>query len=204
MPTLGDAPSPKKRGRPRAKPDLPKSLPLSDRSEPAFEQAHVDLVLKLAQLGTTEDRIANVIGISQNTFRQWCEEHSDFMQALKEGRDYSDANVANFLYRRATGYEHKAVKIFCDPKTGAREIVDYVEHYPPDTTACIFWLKNRRPDLWRDRIEHTGKDGGAIKTEQTLKVDALAPDDRDVLRSLLQAAMPEDERELAARREKMQ
>jgi len=67
-----------------------------------------------------------------------------------------------------------------------------------------WFLSKLLPKVFGDRIALTGADGGAIKTEQMLKVDALAPDDRDVLRSLLQAAMPEDERELAARREKMQ
>jgi hypothetical protein len=48
------------------------------------------------------------------------------------------------------------VKIVADAKTGAEHIVPYTEHYPPDTTACIFWPKNRRRDKWRDKheIEH--------------------------------------------------
>ena len=51
------------------------------------------------------------------------------------------------------------MKIVADAKTGTEHIVPYTERYPPDTTAAIFWLKNRRPDLWRDkhRIEHSGQ-----------------------------------------------
>ena len=64
--------------------------------------------------------------------------------------DAAFAEVAEKLFRRATGYSHEAVKIVADAKTKEQHIVPYVEHYPPDTTACIFWLKNRRPEAWRD------------------------------------------------------
>lgn len=79
----------------------------------------------------------------------------------------ADANVGRALYQRACGYSHKAVKIFADMKTGAEKIVPYIEHYPPDTVACIFWLKNRRPDLWRDmsRVEHGGPNSKPIQIE---------------------------------------
>ncbi len=191
-------------GAPRKRPQTPAQLAEPSPPLDLFEPKHAELAYQLCLLGADNARVAAIFGITAPTFERWRKEFPEFDSALKRGKDEADGVIALSLYGRAKGYSHQAVKIFCDPKTGAREIVDYVEHYPPDTTACIFWLKNRRPDLWRDRIEHTGKDGGAIKTEQTLKVDALAPDDRDVLRSLLQAAMPEDERDLAARREKMQ
>ena len=60
------------------------------------------------------------------------------------------------LYERANGYSYDAVKIFMP--TGAKKPVyaPYVEHVPPDVTACIFWLKNRDPQHWRDsqQLEH--------------------------------------------------
>jgi hypothetical protein len=84
----------------------------------------------------------------------------------------ADAEVAERLYRRALGYEHSSVKIFADPKTGAQLVVPYTERFPPDTTACITWLKNRRPDLWRDRTEVTGKNGGPVLVAHTA-IEAL-------------------------------
>jgi hypothetical protein len=72
----------------------------------------------------------------------------------------ADAEVAEKLFKRATGYSHDAVKIFNDQ--GAPLQVPYTEHYPPDTTACIFWLKNRRPDLWRDKVEQQLEHSGGI------------------------------------------
>lgn len=64
--------------------------------------------------------------------------------------------VSKRLYSRALGYSHKATKIFLRAGDSEPTLVEYTEHYPPDTTACIFWLKNRQPRKWRDRqeIEH--------------------------------------------------
>jgi hypothetical protein len=63
--------------------------------------------------------------------------------------------VERSLYECANGYSDDAVKIFCD-KNGNVTKVPYQEHVPPDVTACIFWLKNRKPADWRDvqNVEH--------------------------------------------------
>jgi len=65
------------------------------------------------------------------------------------GREEADAKVAASLYHRANGYSHKAEKIAFD-KDGNELRAEYVEHYPPDTASMIFWLKNRRHDLWKN------------------------------------------------------
>lgn len=66
------------------------------------------------------------------------------------------------LYRRANGYDQPSEKIFCYEGEVVR--ADTSTHIPPDTTAAIFWLKNRRPDLWRDKHvqEHELPDGAAF------------------------------------------
>jgi hypothetical protein len=64
--------------------------------------------------------------------------------------------VAESLLHRAKGYSHDAVKIFNDRETGVTQ-VPYIERYPPDTTAAIFWLKNRQPAIWRDKTETNHK-----------------------------------------------
>ena len=73
------------------------------------------------------------------------------MESLTRSKAEADAQVEQSLYRRATGYSHKSEKIF----NFQGEIIraQTVEHYPPDTTAMIYWLKNRQPDKWRDRRE---------------------------------------------------
>lgn len=125
---------------------------------------------KLCRLGATDRELADFFGVVEATIYTWKATHPSFLEATKSGKEIADAEVADKLFRRATGYSHPAVKIFNDQ--GAPMVVDYVEHYAPDTTAAIFWLKNRRPDLWRDvnRQEVTGKDGGPIDVRKSVEM----------------------------------
>jgi hypothetical protein len=118
---------------------------------------------KLCKLGATDRDLAGFFDVDERTINRWKIEHEDFCQSLKLGKEEADKRVEQSLYRRATGYSHDAVKIFNDE--GAPLVVPYVEHYPPDTTACIFWLKNRKPAEWRDKVEqeHTGSTELAIR-----------------------------------------
>lgn len=116
---------------------------------------------KLCLLGATDKELADFFQISTGTLHNWKNDHPEFLSSLKEGKDLADAVVAEKLFKRATGYEHKAVKIVADAKTKDEHVVEYTERYPPDTTACIFWLKNRQRDKWRDKVEteHSGNIG---------------------------------------------
>jgi hypothetical protein len=105
----------------------------------------------LSLLGLTDAEIATHFEVTEQTINNWKKEHEEFSLALKAGKEEADAKVAKSLYRRALGYSHKAVKIVADAKTGSEHVVPYTEHYPPDTTAAIFWLKNRKSSLWRDK-----------------------------------------------------
>jgi hypothetical protein len=71
--------------------------------------------------------------------------------------------VKRSLYQKAVGYSHESVKIYADPKTGDVVQVPYIEHFPPDTTAGIFWLKNRKPKEWKDKLDHELTGEVAIK-----------------------------------------
>lgn len=116
-------------------------------------------------LGAKNVELAAFLQISTSTLDAWMNEHPEFKQAVKEGREEADNKVARSLYKRALGYKHKAVKIM--QHMGAPVVVDYVEHYPPDPASMIFWLKNRRPDLWREKVdvEHSGN----VSIKETLK-----------------------------------
>lgn len=114
---------------------------------------------KLTNLGATDREVAEFLEVAESTLYEWKHQHPEFSESLKLGKEEADNRVEQSLYRRATGYSFDAVKIF-PPKTwsegdsvkiGEPVIVPYVEHVPPDTTACIFWLKNRRKKDWRDR-----------------------------------------------------
>lgn len=120
----------------------------------AYRDEYARQAYHLALLGATDVDLAAAFDVDVSTVERWKNRHAAFRGALKKGKAQADANVAKSLYRRALGYSHKAVKIVADARTGAEHIVDYVERYPPDTVAAIFWLKNRRPDLWRDKQSH--------------------------------------------------
>lgn len=129
----------------------------------------VEQAKKLCRLGATNQEMADFFEVGRDTIQHWLRDNEEFKQACKDGKALADAKVAEALYRRALGYKAKAVKHFVDKG----EILEahYIEHYPPDTTACIFWLKNRRPDAWRDQISSQSPTGE--KTEPISITDRL-------------------------------
>lgn len=121
---------------------------------------------KFARLGATDKDLASVFEVSLSTIEAWKRDKVEFLNALKRGKMIADAEVATKLFHRATGYEHPEDDIrtvsMGDGAGSEIVITPTVKHYPPDTTAAIFWLKNRRPDLWRDKVHQE------ISVDQTL------------------------------------
>lgn len=124
-----------------------------------YREEYNEQVEKLCKLGATDKEIADFFEVTEQTINNWKTDYPAFFESIKKGKTLADANVADRLYQRAMGYTHDAVKIF--PDGGKDEggnktplIVPYQEHYPPDTVAAIFWLKNRQKDKWRDKQEH--------------------------------------------------
>jgi hypothetical protein len=119
----------------------------------------------LCESGATDLELADQLGISLSTLKNWKGAHPDFLAALKPAKDVADERVERSLFHKANGYTFDAEEVFQHQGKIVRATVR--KHVPPDTTACIFWLKNRRPDLWRDRssLEHSGPNGGPIQTE---------------------------------------
>ena len=115
-----------------------------------YREEYTEQALKLCRLGATDRELADFFDVSEQTINAWKDTQPEFLESLKEGKAKADAEVADKLFRRATGYSHEAVKVFLPSGTTEPIYAPYIERYAPDTTACIFWLKNRRPDLWRD------------------------------------------------------
>jgi len=148
---------------------MPRGRPSSYKPEYA-EQAY-----KLCLLGAVDKEMADFFGVAESTFNLWKKEHKEFSESLKRGKIFADANVADRLYQRAMGYEHddvelKVVSLGGNMGSEVQEC-EVRKYYPPDTTAAIFWLKNRKKDQWRDKqeTEITGKDGGPIQIETLLE-----------------------------------
>lgn len=143
---------PKAATKRQVKPKRGRGRPSSYR--PEFDQH----AYRLCLLGMTDVELAKFFGVSEPALNRWKSRHPNFRKSMVAGRDQADAKVAHKLYRRALGYSHKAVKIFCN-KDGEITEAPYIEHYPPDTAAASLWLRNRQPARWRDKqeIEHSGK-----------------------------------------------
>lgn len=111
---------------------------------------------KLCKLGATDAQLADFFEVAVSTINLWKVQYKAFSESIKVPKAEADERVEQSLYRRALGYEHDETDI---------RVVDHAiiktptrKHYPPDTTAAIFWLKNRRPEQWRDKqeVEHSG------------------------------------------------
>lgn len=130
----------------------------------AYKAEYVQQAKKLTELGATDREVAEFFEVTERTIYRWQHEHPEFCQALKVGKDVADDRVEKSLYRRAIGYSHDAVKIM--QHQGTEVVIPYVEHTPPDVTACIFWLKNRRKGQWRDRIDHANDPDNPLPAPQ--------------------------------------
>lgn len=103
-----------------------------------------------ARDGLTDKQISHNIGISEQTLNVWKNKYPSFSESLKKGKEIVDMEVENALLKKATGY---TIQLNKQKVTKDGDVVDIVEeiHITPDTTAQIFWLKNRKPDKWRDK-----------------------------------------------------
>lgn len=124
-----------------------------------------------ARDGLSEREIAHNIGVTQDTFISWKKKCPEITAYLKKGREVADRIVENSLFKRANGFEYSETteERVLNPKTGKFEMVvtkKVNKVVLPDTTAEIFWLKNRKPDVWRDRRE-------VDSTEAIEKLDSI-------------------------------
>ena len=103
-----------------------------------------------ARDGLTDEQIAHNIGIATGTLYEWKKEHAEIAEALKKGKEVADIEVENALYKRAVGYDYEETKVEVEAN-GKKKITKFTRHVAPDVTAQIFWLKNRKPEKWRDK-----------------------------------------------------
>lgn len=131
-----------------------------------------------ARDGLTDEQIARNIGITPKTLYEWKNRFRELSEALKKGKEVVDRQVENALLKRALGYSYEEVT----HERKYNKEKDEIELVPvkvvtkqvaPDTTAQIFWLKNRRPDKWRDRKELDANVNHSNNPFQELSVDEL-------------------------------
>ena len=104
-----------------------------------------------ARDGLTDEQVAYNMGINRATLYRWKEKYCDIYDALKRGKEVVDRQVENALLKRALGYEYTETTREYIPELDEMKTTKKVtKQVAPDTTAQIFWLKNRKPDKWRD------------------------------------------------------
>lgn len=136
---------------------------MKGKYEKWLEPENLLLIEGWARDGLTEEQIAQNMGVSYSSLKAWKTKYSAVLTALKKGKEVSDYIVENALYKKAVGYKYTQVikERKTNPDTGECELIvtkEVTKEIPPDVTACIFGLKNRRPDKWRDRTPEPDQD----------------------------------------------
>lgn len=122
--------------------------------------------------GYIEKQICEYLGISETTFNKYKKEYPKLLESLKINKEVADLTVENSLMKRANGYEYEEKRI--TETNGIRTMSVIKKTVLPDVTAQIFWLKNRKPEQWRDKqeIDHTSKG----KEITGLKIEIIKPE----------------------------
>lgn len=135
--------------------------PLVDgRGRPTeFDVKFVSKVQALCEDGATDEEIAQSFGVSTRTIYRWKLQHKDFCQAIAVGKEIANTRVERTLYQKAVGYtyvEQQAIKVKTGKDTEEVKVIDVERYAQPEIQAVQFWLKNRKPQVWRDvqQIEH--------------------------------------------------
>lgn len=150
--------------RKRISPNLqmPPSLEVGKRGRgrpSTYQKAFARIARNMCAMGATDADLADSFGVSTVCISNWQSKYPEFAEAIREGKvEVFDPKVERALAQRAMGYSVDVEEVKID-KNG--NVIRYTtrKHFPPDTTACIFWLKNRKGEQWRDvwKIDHSGK-----------------------------------------------
>jgi len=134
--------------------DLPAEETIGPGRPTAYDEKYAEQARKLALLGATDQEVADFFGVNVRTVYRWKVCFPEFSQALNVGKAEADERVKRSLFMKAVGYEQDEVKIFMPAGAEKPVYATYRAKVAPDTTAAIFWLKNRDKANWRDRIDH--------------------------------------------------
>lgn len=132
-----------------------------------YDPKYVKIAEALCAHGATDAELASAFEVASSTVQRWYSEYPEFGAAVKKAKiEVFDARVERSMAERAVGYavdtiEYKVVDKMLIP-------VPVRKHYPPDVTACIFWLKNRQPKKWRDVYDHNHSSADKTLTAEQL------------------------------------
>lgn len=150
-------------GKKKPKKETQNKTPPRAKYAPWLEEEGLARIAGWARDGVPDAQIAKNMGVAYSTLREWRDRFPALSAALKDAREVADRKVENSLYKRAQGYTVKIKKTFkvkrADYDESGRKIREVEElkqgedevHIPADVTAQIFWLKNRKPEAWREK-----------------------------------------------------
>jgi hypothetical protein len=113
-----------------------------------YKPEYAEAACSLCAMGAINQTLAAQFEVSRSTIDRWIAAIPDFRHAVQQGREAADGAVVSALFARATGMERKMTRVFCH--NGQPITVDYMVELPPDVRACMFWLRNRQPQQWRE------------------------------------------------------
>lgn len=119
----------------------------------AYRTQFADQAKLMCERGATDIELADFFKVDVRTIHNWKHAHAEFFHSVKVGKSDADDRVERSLYHRAIGYEQDEVKIFMPSGAEKPVYAPYRAKVAPDTTAATFWLKNRRPEEWREKSE---------------------------------------------------
>jgi hypothetical protein len=122
-----------------------------------YKPENNELARKFCLLGATNEDLAGLFDVALRTIDNWLATLPEFAAAVKQGRDIADADVVQSLHSRATGYSYETEKIF--HYRGEVTRVPHTVHCPPETRACVFWLRNRRRRHWLEKAQPPEEQG---------------------------------------------
>lgn len=125
-----------------------KQLGRPSKYDPSMDEQ----AFKYCLLGATDERLAEFFEVDVATINRWKLAHPNFCASIKKGKEQADSEIAQSLFYRAKGYTAKKV-VTATNQGQITDIQEVNEYVGPDTTAAIFWLKNRQPKQWRDKQE---------------------------------------------------
>ncbi len=113
-----------------------------------YKPKYAEIARRMCEQGATRADLADRFGVTINTIVAWQCDHQEFFASCKQGREAADDRVERAFYERAVGYSYDTEKLLIVQGEIVREPIR--EHVPPDPRAAEFWLRNRRPDRWKD------------------------------------------------------
>lgn len=131
-----------------------------------------------AREGLTDEQIAHNCGIKRQTIYDWKKKYPDISDALKKGKEIVDYEVENALLKRAKGYRYKEItkEQVLNPITNQYELKitkEVEKEVVPDTGAAMAWLKNRKPDKWKDKQKENIEQNNSEEKEIDSYITAL-------------------------------